>query len=69
MQWPSSLIGKGDKIALESPTYLGAISAFNPYEPSYISMVTDEQGLIPESLEQTLKTHDVKYPSKNKITF
>ncbi len=55
------MIGKGDKIALESPTYLGAISAFNPYEPSYISMATDEQGLIPESLEQTLKTHDVKF--------
>ncbi|WP_022667135.1 PLP-dependent aminotransferase family protein [Desulfospira joergensenii] len=54
------LISKGDKIAMESPTYLGAISAFNPYEPRYVSMETDDHGLIPESLEQTLKTHRIK---------
>lgn len=54
------LISKGDKIALEAPTYLGAISAFNPYEPQYVSMETDDQGLIPESLELTLKEHRIK---------
>ncbi len=51
------MITKGDKIALEAPTYLGALSAFNPYEPEYVPMEMDEQGLIPESLEETLKTH------------
>ncbi|MCG8636642.1 MAG: PLP-dependent aminotransferase family protein [Desulfobacterales bacterium] len=55
------LITKGDKIALEAPTYLGALSAFNPYEPEYIAMEMDEQGLIPESLEETLKTHKIKF--------
>lgn len=55
------MISKGDKIALEAPTYLGAISAFNPYEPEYIRMDMDDQGLIPESLETTLKTHRVKF--------
>ncbi|WP_320043339.1 PLP-dependent aminotransferase family protein [uncultured Desulfobacter sp.] len=54
------LISKGDKIAVESPTYLGAISAFNPYEPEYISMETDDQGLIPQSLDETLQNHQVK---------
>ena len=54
------LISKGDKVAMESPTYLGAISAFNPYEPEYISMQTDDQGLIPQSLDQTLETHKIK---------
>ena len=55
------LISKGDKIAVEAPTYLGAIQAFNPYEPEYIRMDTDNDGLIPESLEQVLQTHTVKF--------
>ena len=55
------LVSKGDKIALEAPTYLGAISAFNPYEPEYVRMDMDDEGLVPESLEQTLETHDIKF--------
>jgi 2-aminoadipate transaminase len=54
-------ISKGDKIALEAPTYLGALSAFNPYEPSYIRMDMDDEGLVPESLEHTLQTHNIKF--------
>lgn len=54
------LINKGDKIAMESPTYLGAISAFNPYEPEYVAMETDDLGLIPDSLDETLAKHPVK---------
>ncbi len=54
-------ISKGDKIALEAPTYLGALSAFNPYEPCYIPMEMDDEGLIPESLEHTLKNHKIKF--------
>lgn len=55
------LISRGDKIALEAPTYLGAISAFNPYEPEYIRMDTDDEGLIPESLDHTLSQHNIKF--------
>ena len=55
------LISKGDKIALEAPTYLGALSAFNPYEPTYIRMDMDDEGLVPESLEETLKNHKIKF--------
>ncbi len=55
------LISKGDKIALEAPTYLGALSAFNPYEPEYIRMDMDDAGLIPESLDRTLEHHDIKF--------
>ena len=54
-------ISKGDKIALEAPTYLGALSAFNPYEPCYIPMDMDDEGLVPESLELTLNTHEIKF--------
>jgi 2-aminoadipate transaminase len=55
------LISPGDKVAVESPTYLGALQAFNPYEPDYVCMDTDDDGLIPESLENVLKKNHVKF--------
>lgn len=55
------LITPGDKVAVEAPTYLGALQAFNPYGPEYVRMDTDEDGLIPEALEQVLDEHDVKF--------
>jgi len=55
------LITKGDRIGVEAPTYLGAIQAFNPYEPEYIRMDTDDDGLIPESLEDVLRSGSVKF--------
>lgn len=55
------LINKGDLIAVESPTYLGALSAFNPYEPTYIGIKSDEEGLIPQSLDQILTDNKIKF--------
>lgn len=55
------LLSPGDRVAVESPTYLGALSAFNPYEPDYVSLETDEDGLIPESLAETLRRDRVKF--------
>ena len=55
------LLSKGDCVAVEAPTYLGAIQAFNPYEPEYIRMDTDQEGLIPESLERALESNAVKF--------
>ncbi len=54
------LISPGDRVAVEAPTYLGAIQAFNPYEPQYVSLETDDDGLIPESLEAVLAAGPVK---------
>lgn len=54
------LISPGDAVAVEAPTYLGALQAFNPYEPRYIEIATDEDGLLPESLEQVLANNAVK---------
>lgn len=55
------LIDKGDIVVVESPTYLGALSAFNPYEPEYIGLKSDEHGLIPASLEEVLENNSVKF--------
>ncbi|MEW6411277.1 MAG: PLP-dependent aminotransferase family protein [Candidatus Zixiibacteriota bacterium] len=55
------LISPGDKIVVESPTYLGAISAFNPYEPHYIGLESDDDGVVPEALDDVLTENDVKF--------
>ena len=55
------LITPGDTIALETPSYLGAISAFSAYEPNFTSITTDDEGILPESLEQTLDQQPVKF--------
>lgn len=54
-------ISAGDKIGMEAPTYLGAIQAFNPYGPDYVRMDTDEHGLIPESFENAIRQHGIKF--------
>jgi len=55
------LINRGDLVAVESPTYLGALSAFNPYGPRYIGLKTDEDGVIPEALEEILQAQKIKF--------
>ncbi len=55
------LISPGDRIAVEAPTYLGALSAFNPYEPSYVQVPTDEEGIIPAALAEVLAKEPIKF--------
>ena len=54
------LISPGDRVAVEAPTYLGAIQAFNPYGPRYVSLASDEKGMVPESLESALKEGPIR---------
>ena len=51
-------INPGDIIVCESPTYLGAINAFKAYEPEFIEIDTDKDGMIMEDLEKALKNND-----------
>ena len=44
------LIDAGSTVAVEAPTYLGALQAFAPYEPEVVTVPCDEDGPIPESL-------------------
>ncbi len=48
------LIGPGDKVLVTRPTYLGALQAFSPYEPSYVSIPMDEEGPELAALEAGL---------------
>ena len=55
------LITPGDVVAVEGPTYLGALSAFNPYGPRYLCAAMDDEGILPDALERILAAHAVKF--------
>jgi 2-aminoadipate transaminase len=48
-------INEGDHILVESPTYLGALQAWNAYGASYIATKIDDDGLIPEEFENSAR--------------
>lgn len=45
-------IDTGSKVLVESPTYLGALQSFSVFEPEYVSINTDEGGLIPAEVSE-----------------
>src|SRR5258705_9657028 len=44
------LIDPGSTVAVEAPTYLGALQAFTPYEPEFLTMPCDDDGPLPAQL-------------------
>ena len=49
-------LNPGDVVVLESPSYLGAINAFKQYQPNFVEVPTDENGMIMEELDKVLAT-------------
>ena len=56
-------LDEGDVVLCESPTYLAAISAFKAYGCRFVEIDTDDEGMIPASLEKALK----EYPAAKLI--
>jgi 2-aminoadipate transaminase len=48
-------INRGDYIVVESPTYIGALQAWNAYGAQYIAVRADENGMIVDELEEALR--------------
>lgn len=44
------LIDPGSRVAVESPTYLGALQAFSPYEAQFVPVEGDDEGPLPDAL-------------------
>jgi 2-aminoadipate transaminase len=42
-------------VLVESPTYLGALQAWNAYGAEYVQVETDDDGLIPEAVEKAMR--------------
>lgn len=45
------LVDAGSRVAVESPTYLGALQAFAPYEPEFLPLACDQEGPLPQALQ------------------
>jgi 2-aminoadipate transaminase len=61
------LLGKvflnpGDTILVERPTYLGALQAFNQYQPTYLAVGMDDDGMHVDEVERALSSsrHRIK---------
>jgi 2-aminoadipate transaminase len=50
------LINPGDRILVESPTYLGAIQAWSAYGAEYVTVPMDEDGMVTDELENALRS-------------
>ena len=48
-------INPGDHIVVESPTYLGALQAWNAYGADYIPVACDQEGMCVDELEEALR--------------
>ncbi len=55
-------VNEGDVIICESPSYLGALNAFKAYQPKFVEITMDEDGMIIEELEKALEQNpNVKF--------
>lgn len=56
-----TFIDPGDVILVESPTYLGALQAFQGFRPRIVMVPCDEEGIIPDELTKILEKHKPKF--------
>jgi DNA-binding transcriptional MocR family regulator len=47
-------IDPGDVILAEAPSYVGAIGVFRSYQAHMVHVLTDENGLVPDALRETI---------------
>lgn len=53
------LVGKifidpGDRVAVEAPAYVGALTAFAAYQPDFLQIDLDDEGMVVDQLEEAL---------------
>lgn len=49
-------INHGDRILVEAPTYLGALQAWNIYGAEYVTVRSDDDGMVTDEIEAALRT-------------
>jgi 2-aminoadipate transaminase len=54
------LIDPGDVVLVERPTYLGALQAIGAYRPRFVEIATDDDGIVPEALDEQLRSLDAR---------
>ena len=56
-------LNKGDIVICESPSYLGALNAFQAYMPKFVEIPMDDNGMIIDEVEKALE----QYPNAKMI--
>jgi 2-aminoadipate transaminase len=51
------VVDPGDVVVTENPTFLGALIAFAPTEPTYATVRTDDHGMDTDDLQRVLEAH------------
>ncbi|WP_440131378.1 PLP-dependent aminotransferase family protein [Paenibacillus xylanexedens] len=54
------LLDPGDRVLVESPTYLAALQVIHSYQAISHGVSCDDEGMLPESLEELLQLHRPK---------
>ncbi|UCC44103.1 MAG: PLP-dependent aminotransferase family protein [Candidatus Zixiibacteriota bacterium] len=55
-----AFVEPGDYILTESPTYLGALQAFNYYQARYVTVRMDDEGMIVDEVRQRIEEYQPK---------
>lgn len=55
-----ALIDPGDVVLVEDPTFLGTLQAIRTYHAKIVPVPSDEYGVIPDALEEAMKTYHPK---------
>jgi len=50
-------VNEHDRVILENPTYLGMLQTLGPYDPTYLPVTTDEDGMRIEAIPALLRQH------------
>lgn len=54
-------IEPGDPIIVEDPSYVGAFSAFNCHQPTYLTVPIDHDGMLVDRVEELLQRHRPRF--------
>lgn len=49
-------VGPGDRVVVESPTYLAALQAWSAYEATFLAAPSDDDGIVVRDLDALLRT-------------
>ena len=56
-----TFLDSGSFVIVEDPTYLGALQAFKTYNPHYVTVGLDNEGIIIEQVEECIKKHKPRF--------
>ena len=63
------LLSPGDSVVVEQFVYSGTLAAMTPYQPHYLTVESDGEGMVPASLAAILAQHPADHPRRPKFIY